>query len=457
MRGRGRGIAALGVAVVAATSIFAWAFHPQFLSFDSYHYMVLSYRPEVGNAHPLGFGWLLRALLFASRHTGASFAFVYQLWQTLCFVALVAVVQPRRSRDGASWPRRAGGVGLLAIFVALLLPALMFVMNGYWTDMTSYLAIALGALSIDRALRTGSGTAWTAFMLCCAVGFHIRLQLVVLPVCGVVATLLWTRRKPGVRMDRSRQALIAMIGALALVWGSERLLATTFPTNGMAREESGTFLQKSVECRLRCAARLYTTDCSTTSGRRLIERASCADLIANQIRLGKPLVDPYRIRATLALLGPLKIAEWLILAPATYLRESYFTLDVEDFGFDRHVRILSRQHAALEPYARALPPVGTAPAPAFRKLLAYLGWLYFKERAFHVLAGLSLVASGAVLVWGRRASAVFLATTCLLTYFVFSTMQPKAPLHYLVQIAVPGFVALAVEVLHGFAADPARA
>ena len=76
--------------------------------------------------------------------------------------------------------------------------------------------------------------------------------------------------------------------------------------------------------------------------------------------------------------------------------------------------------------------------------MAYLAWLYYRLHAFHVLAGLMLAASALVLGRTRSPAAAFFAATCLLTYFVFSTLQPKAPLHYLVQIAVPGFLAAAI-------------
>jgi hypothetical protein len=238
--------------------------------------------------------------------------------------------------------------------------------------------------------------------------------------------------------------VIALLATALLAWGSARILAASLPETRMAWNNAGVFLQESLQCRLRCSVKLYAVDCSTRAGQRLIEQVPCAELISGQVDLGAPVVEPLHLGRTFAYVGPVGSLKWLALAPLTYLRESYYSFDIESYGFDPKIRILSRHADALAPYARSLPPLGARPAPAFERVVAYLSWLYYELRAFHVLAGLMLAASALVLGRTRSPAAALFATTCLLTYFVFSTLQPKAPLQYLVQIAVPGFLAAAI-------------
>jgi hypothetical protein len=433
-------------AIALGAAAFARAFHPQFLSFDSYHYMVLSYLPEVGNAHPLGFGWVLRALRALSERHRVSYPYLYQVWQVGCLAALVFAWRvPLSELEAKGGPLvLSARIALMIIFFGLLVPALVFVMNAFWTDMTSFLVLALSVMAFDRALRTSSPAAWTGFVLCAVAGVYVRYQLVVLPLAGVLVALVLGRARRAVPADRLLHTLIALLATALLAWGSAKMLAASLPETRMARQNAGVFLQKSLQCRLRCSVKLYAVDCSTRAGQTLIEHASCTDLIAEQVDLGKPVIEPVRLGQTFAHVGAVGTLKWLALAPLTYLRESYYSFDIESYGFDRRIRILSRHPDALAPYARSLPPFGARPAPAFERIVAWLSWLYYELRAFHVLAGLMLATSTLVLGRTRSPAAAFFASVCLLTYLVFSTLQPKAPLHYLVQIAVPGFLAAAI-------------
>src|SRR5262249_50961059 len=147
--------------------------------------------------------------------------------------------------------------------------------------------------------------------------------------------------------------------------------------------------QDSIQCRLRCRVKLRELDCRSAKGYARIKRATCTDILIDKVKLGSRVIDPADTGETFRHIGVANTFRWLVRAPWTYLRESYFTIEHESFGFDRNIRILNTFQDALDPYARLLPPANARPSPAFAAVIRYLEWTY-EGMWFHWLTGLSL-------------------------------------------------------------------
>jgi hypothetical protein len=441
-RGPERLLALAALFLIAA--VFAWAFHPQHFFFDSYHYMVLSYGLTVGDAHPFGFGLVLRAVRGLSERFGGAFAYFFQVWQVSCFATLGWIgwnglrASPRFRK--LSLGRRVGIALLCFIVATLVLPALVYLMNGYWSEMTSFMAVALATLCLDRAWHSGKTRYWVAFCAVCLFGWHVRYQLATLaPALAVTALVLCGVRRVW-PLRYLRTALVVMAATLGVLWLGQRMLATWLPKSDFGRYVTGAFVQRSIQCQLRCAAKLYEVDCSSERGRALIETVTCTELNMDLVSLGPPVIDPLQWPRTFAHVGTAGVLEWLVRAPLSYLQEDVFSgLEHEHYG--RKIRSLSVHRAELEPYARLLPQAGAKPSPAFDKVVTYLLARYREDLAFHWLTLFSLIVCAYVVACSRNPSAVFLAVTCFATYLVMAYFQPKAPMRYLVQISVPGLLA----------------
>jgi hypothetical protein len=340
-------------------------------------------------------------------------------------------------RNLAGWERLAAAALALPA-VALLLPALIYMINGYASEMTALFAIGIAALGFEQGLATGSVRSWALFCAGCVAAWFVRYQLGALPLIAVAGAMVLQLRKI-IGGAQLRRACAASAVALAVSLGSVRLLASVFPTSGASRMHGGIFLQDSIQGALRCRVRLYDVDCSSRRGRAMIRKATCTDLINDRVPLGRPVVHPYYPLQTFQHIGALNTLKWLALAPLGYLRETYY-LDHESFGFDRHIRVLNVKQRELAPYAALLPPAGQMPSRAFAPLVRYLKWTY-AATGHHWLCGASLLVSALVITRGRRASAVFLGLAAIATYLSFSYLQPKAPLRYLMTIALLGVVA----------------
>jgi hypothetical protein len=437
--------ASITAGIVAVTAgVFELLFHPQHLSFDSYHYMVLSFEPVLGNAHPIGFGALLRALRAVTERVPGGFAYAFQVWQVGCLAALVWVA---RLEGPFPWnlrpfSRRFALVLILASAGVMVLPLLIFLMNGYWSDMTSLLVVALAAVALHGAFSRNSRSSWAAFAVVCALGWYIRYQLVILPLAGALTAIVVGYDRRHLPSGR-RAALVACLAAYAAIFASQRVVGLAMPTSNMASEHGGVFLQKSLQCRLRCSAKLHERDCSSEAGRAVMKSATCTAMLAETADLGRPVVDPKDKRATFERIGLVGALQWLAIAPLGYAAfEPFpFGLEHESFGFDRQIRILHVHERALAAYGALLPKVGAKPAPPFLAVVEYLRETYYESRWFQGLAQVTLLLACAIALRSRKPAAVFLALVCIGTHLVFAYLQPKAPLRYLAHIVVPGLLA----------------
>ncbi len=188
--------------IAGSAALFSSAFGPFYLFFDTYHYMVLSYHPTVGDAHPLGFGFLLRTIEILTRHLplGAfELAFAQVLAMAVLLRASGAAGVLRAWRAGPWW-RRASLAGLVAAFAAFGAPALLFLMSGYTTEMTAILLVCAAALFVERGVHTHSRAAWAGYVLSVVLAWHLRYQLALLAIAAPLATgVVFLRRVCGAR------------------------------------------------------------------------------------------------------------------------------------------------------------------------------------------------------------------------------------------------------------------
>ncbi len=442
----GRRTAALACALVFSVVVVSWAFgaafHPQYFSFDSYHYLTLAHHPVAYGAHPVVFGYLIRGLAAVGTAFGeGGLGRTFQAWQVGCLFVLVWMA----SRGASPWsvPRPWWSWGLLGaaavLTVLVLVPGAVFLMNGFLTGMTALAVTALAARLLEDDESPRRRMAWAGFAVLCLVGYHLRYQLAVLPVAALtVLAVAQVRRGRNLRAFGARAV---GLGALILMLPlSQRALATTLPVDEYGKSLPSTYLRASIQCRLDCDVRLFEVGCDTPEGEKKITMATCSDLVHAQVDLGRPATSSTSVIDVFREVGWSNVVRWLVMAPATYLEERMPNLVIESYSYDRNVRALSEHHPeTIARYAEYFPSTADVASPWFRSVVDYASRHYFAWR-LHWIALLVVWGSAVVVFVSRNRTTAFLAANNVGTFLVFSYVQPQAPLRYLVLMCMLGGV-----------------
>jgi hypothetical protein len=442
------------LALAVATAVFAWSLHPQWFQYDSYHYMVLSMQPVAWAGHPLGFGCLLRVLAVLARPFGpGAFAVLFQAWQLACVGVVGLVVQRNLGPLPNSRLGRVVLVALALVTLDLVVPALLYLANGFMTEITSLGILALCAAAFSRAVTRGGRLGWPALLVLSLVGYEVRYQLVVVPLVALAAVAVLGLRTRDILRAHFRAAGVCVVTVLSVAALQERALALVLPTSEYGREQPARYVAASVQCRLRCGVSPFEKTCADEASRTLIEEASCTDLITGSVSLGAVKGERASIGAVLGRVGVRRGTQWLALAPLTYLSEVFHYPDWEGFAFDRHVRSLSAQVDVMQYYGSLFEQGAVdAPSPTFRVLRDAVDDAY-RKLGYHWLSATSMLLGLAVAWRARRPISLFLALSSLATFLVLSYLHPQTPFRFLVHIAVPAIMALWIDLFQEHACE----
>jgi hypothetical protein len=437
--------------LVGATALFVTVFHPAPFVLDAYDYMFVGLHPAAYGSHPFGFGVLFRVLARISRGSWAhSFPDVLQAWQLGC--AFVGVRVLLRDRAGVRWSdgtlRRVMLVGLALLTLVVFVPGAVYLLNGYFSEPTSFALLAIGIVTFTWGHQGAGGfVAWSLFWATAVIGYHIRYQHIVLPLAAAcVLVIRALRGRVGGTVLLHHGALLAAV--LASLPLSQAFLAQGFPISEYGRAQPEVFLRKSIQCRLGCDVRMFETSCDTAEGRRLIESASCPHLVhVQEDALGKPYPAPAGMAGTFARLGAGQLLRWLIRAPIGYLKDTQHAFEYTSYTFDRHVFWYSENVPdVIAHYAPLMPEDDNRPSPAFQWILEVVEDMY-RHWIFHWIAAAAFWISCVRVVMSRDVTTACLYATTLVTLLLFSYFQPQIPVRYLLHLTVPFLLALWREVL----------
>ncbi len=425
---------------------------PPFLTYDSYHYLHLSLRPEVADSHPLFFGMLMKGLA-AIAHLFNDSWFLYLFYLLQCFSAVV-LISPLvwtgfdkredvfRSRIKLFW------VGSYLLVSALLVaPGILYLINAFWTEMVSFLLLFLVGFLLQSI---GRHKKWRfiKILLCAMVGtlaYHTRYQMMIIPFCvlglGLVLFLKSDRKAAALRDN-----YIWAVVAAAMLFGiltSDFLLRKELPKNEAQSGITVLGTSVSIQCALRCGVKLYSVDCSTTQGKALIEGSRCSEFLFGLKSLGTPLVPLNgKITDLFRTIGWKATLHWILAAPLSYLTDIHdLEMGLFQFGADSASQAYPEVGEYYGPYFQS--KWGGNPKGGFLRMVRYLDKLFKKFRAFHWLTvAVVLIGLMMLIVRQKNVLGIFLTLYSIACYFIFAYVNPEVPFRYLMQIIVPGWIGL---------------
>jgi hypothetical protein len=449
-------------AAVALVSfiILLGMFRRPFYTYDSYDYLDLGIHPRLGGTHSFAFGLVMLGMNRIARVL--SLGSMLPLFFALNALATASIFQWIVPPAGflaslkGQWLRIALLVAEVLLLLCLVVPAVFFLMNAVWTEMLSFLELSLFGLCVAAVLgKNQSAFRVSGLMLAgialAFVSYHTRYLMVVTSLAAAVTgAMFWARERLGwfsgaaaeQRSSRGMAWLVAL-GVVSLVGMSalNRATRALMPQQTGVQDMEAAGMMVSIQCALRCNASLFKTDCSTPEGRQAIESMLCRDVIHGLVSLG-PLRYPLTIgpRELLHKLGSLTTIQWVLKAPFTYLQDIH-DLEMGPFEFSGETAAKRDYPGAVSAFTGVLPEDGRV-GSSFLVMVNYLHGLFHELRAYHWLTAICVALSLAIILLSQDPLTVFFALNTAGVYFAFAYYNPHAPLRYLVQILVPGTVAI---------------
>jgi hypothetical protein len=432
--------------IITFTVLFSVIFSPPFLTWDSYHYMVLSFYPEVGTLHPLLFGFILRLIsIVAQPLWDNAFTHLFIMFNVFCFFAIIWFVFEGVNKKTLS-PAKQFILGIILVIVAVVIvPALFGLINVFWSEMTGFFLVMLTGLFVGREYRKHSYLNLFFIIVSCVLAYHTRYHLLILSIAIIcLGIILYIRQKAGLVNHQSPTKWI-MLGSFALVAIvlSNRVASYFLPFN-TTDPLTARLLMTSVQCTLRCDVSLFAQDCSTA--KEIILQPTCPF-----DALGTPKLNDNSVLSVFKEIGLFNTLRWLVKAPtSTFFQERRVTLEVETFAFDKNIRYLSHHRDVMDYYGRLITVEGNLQngSAGFHILLRWLGYLYYQLGIYHLLTIIVILAS-LVIIWvSPSPTAIFLALVCIGNWLLFGYINPIALMRYLMQLLLPGMAALIISITY---------
>ncbi len=446
-------ILVISFAAIIFTVLFYVIFSPPFLSFDSYHYMVLSFYPAINDSHPLGFGFILRLIsIIAVKLWDNAFVHLFILFNILCFFSIGWIILKEINHHiTISLVQRILSTMLIISAIFFIVPALFFLINGFWTEMTSFLLIVLISFFLSREYVTHSKLNIIFVVLLSLLAYHVRYQLIILPVALIgVAVICYMRGRFLNFFPLFLKWSAIAISVFFLIPVSNYLASCFMSSSNNANYAKSMVVQTSIQCRLKCEISLFEKDCNTAESKQLVIDATCTDLVHGVKSLGSSKLGVVSVPAILKEIGFKNTMIWIIKSPLTFLREKHYHLEYEMFKFDKNIRQLGKYYDVMEYYGNLIKVEDqlTGGSTAFNQLIQWIRYAYFELSAYHVLTAVIVLTSLIIMCFSPNPTSIFLALVCIGNFLVFSYLNPHAPLRYLMQIMVPGIMSLLVSLTY---------
>lgn len=444
-------------AILIFTVLFYVIFSPPFLSWDSYHYMVLSFYPETGAIHPPLFGFILRLISVITRELWENaFVHLFILFNVLCFFSIGWIILREFDHHTViSLAQRILFAVLILLVTVFVVPALFFLMNGFWTEMTSFLFIALISLFLSREYTDHSKLNVSLIVLFCFLAFHLRHQFIMLPLAILGVAFIFYLRNLKSNIHIFLKWIYVTVFMFLVMFGSNYVASIFLPTTNDANYLQSLSIQTNIQCQLKCEVSLFEKDCSTDENKQLVLKTTlvpglaCGMLIGNGT-LGSSKLGVTSITSILKTIGFSNTISWLIKSPLNYLKQKYHFLEYEMFRFDKNIRFLSQHHDVMEYYGNLISTGDklTNGSFAFQKLIQWVSYANSNLSTYHFLVAIVVLASLITIWLSPNPVSVFLALVCIGNFLIFSYFNPQVTVRYLIQILVPGIMSLLISLTY---------
>jgi len=444
-------------AAIIFTVLFYVIFSPPFLSWDSYHYMVLSFYPETGAIHPFLFGFILRLISVITRELWENaFVHLFILFNVLCFFSIGWIILREINHHTAvSLVQRILGATLMLFVTIFVVPALFFLMNGFWTEMTSFLFIALISFFLSKEYTNHNKLNISLIVLFCFLAFHLRHQFIMLPLAILGMAFIFYLRNLKSNIHIFLKWISITVFIFLVMFGSNYVASLFLPRSEGASYLQSISIQVNIQCQLRCEVSLFEKDCSTDENKQLVLKATLAPglacgMLIGQGALGSSKLGVVSISSILKTIGFSNTISWLIKSPLNYLKQKYHFLEYEMFRFDKNIRFLSQYHDVMEYYGSLISTEDklTNGSFAFQKLIQWVSYANSDLSAYHFLVAIVVLASLITIWLSPNPVSVFLSLVCIGNFLIFSYFNPQVAVRYLVQILVPGIMSLLISLTY---------
>jgi hypothetical protein len=435
--------------------ILHWLCAPSFFTFDSYDYLELSVNPVLGASHSFGFGYLLRGMVWLSRILGMQNVFpLYYFFNSVAAASLFAWCfygVHGKGQNLRSSPMKMGFIIFLSLTsILFVIPGLLYLMNSVWSELAAFLQLSLYALILQQLCtsRRSSLVLIVASIILTITAYHVRYQMILAPLAFIaVALLLGIRAFFFNSLARAKKLIgsIALAGILSIVGLKvvNHVIGNYMPVSSVATEMTPGGMFLSFQCTFRCEMPMFKTDCTTAEGRDIIQNSRCAELLFGLKPLGPP-----RIPASLPLssilyqIGPKKVLQWVLLAPLNYLKDIHdIEMGLFEFGKDRAATVYPQTTAR---FIHDFTQYSAQPSPFFSSLAKYLHARFHHYRIFHWICALTVITCTVLLFFSEDPVGLFFAINAVGTFLIFAYFNPHVPLRYLLQIIIPGYLAILI-------------
>jgi hypothetical protein len=412
---------------------------PPFLSYDSYHYLSLGIHPIANDAHSMGFGWILLLLAKISNLFSQSL-FVYLYLGLNGFFFITCAAQTLTWFQNHQSKLKFWQIFILGVLFFYVFLGNLFLINALWTEIVSLFTVFI---FVQLAKKLGEG--WSPkkaalMLLLITYAYHIRYQLILLPVLLIILPAISLLR--GSRS--SIQAKTAALGVLGLISIklSTSILSATLPNSQATKGLTHSLIEGSILCTLRCDANIYTVNCSNEQQKQLIESLRCVELITGQKNLGQSLANPAgSVIEIFKQIGITRTLRWIALAPISYLHDLHST-ELDHFQFGAREEPL-KDYPQVYPYFHQYFENHYQGNPSKLYLtISKIASVSFSNHVFHVITVIIILGCLAALLFSNRKEIQLLALYSLGTYLMFSYFNPHVPFRFLMQIISPGFAAI---------------
>jgi len=434
--------------IIASTALFYVIFSPPFLSWDSYHYMVLSFYPEAGASHPLLFGFILRLIsVIAQPLWDNAFTHLYTMFNVFCFLFILWLGFKEVNKNTLSLPKQFI-LGIISIVVmVVIIPAMFGLINVFWSEMTGFFLVMLTGLFVAREYRKHSYFNLFFITVGCVLAYHTRYHLIILPVAVISwGIILYVRRISTVNYWFPAKWVTVGFLALFAIFLSNSVIRCLLPsssTAGFINAEN--FLKNSIQCTLRCDVSLFEKDCNTAK-EIILKKSSCLDIAFGA--LGAPKASEQSVFKEMGFLNTIR---WLVKAPTITLFQDHIGTEIGgEYVFNKNMVYLSQYREVMDYYGGLITVEEKfkSGSGGFNKLIRWINYLYFELSAYHLLSMMIIFAS-LVIIWvSPNPIAIFLALVCIGNWLIFSYINPLAPVRYLMQFLVPGMTALVISITY---------
>lgn len=427
-----------------------------FVTWDSVHYLQLSLKPVYGDSHSIIFGFVLKSLANIANYLNHPLLFreiVYILNIIPLWLVMILPISSLLNLRKMEKRKRYLLYLVSFLFWSTTFPSLLILVSALWTEMLYFGFLFVFIYFIhyffsneadptknnrSRGLIGGG----IVFSFLFVIAYHVRFQMIIVPIALSITSLVFYFKG----RNFPKFTLFWVVAALLNLIAFNSILKNNLPAVKHASNMALSNAIVSAQCTLRCDVELFKVNCRSDESKKIIEKVSCSDAAFGWVPLGGHVKEFRGFSDLFLSLGALKSIKWLIVAPFYYLKDIHkkWGLEIGRFEFLKDDATIAYPEATAY-YTKFLQIKDLGPKFLFEKISQTISMLHFEVRLFNWLSGIVVVINVFLILRSRKFVTIFLSFITIGTLMVFAYFNPHVPFRFLIQIIVPGILAIFYE------------